>query len=303
MINRNLGLQALVLMGVLQLAGGMTGAAEAKLHVVASINDLASIAASVGGEQIEVHSIARSTADVHHVEALPSYMVRVSRAQLYLKIGLDLDQWADAIVDGSHNPDLTVVDCSSGVEVLEKPAGKVSAVMGDVHPLGNPHYWLDPRNGAIVGRTVAGALARIDPGHADEYRARAEALALEIQTRYDTAAHQLAGLPNRDLITYHASWPYFAHAFGLTIVGTLEPIPGIPPTGRHLQELVALVRERKVPLVLQEPYFSDDAAEFLQRETGVRVARVSPSCSDATAGSYLAHLDELVSAISGGANP
>jgi zinc/manganese transport system substrate-binding protein len=278
----------------------MVGTAGAKLRVVASTTDLASIAASVGGEQVDVQAIARPTADVHHVEALPSYMVRVSRAQLYLKIGLDLDQWADAIIDGSHNPDLTIVDCSAGVEVLEKPTGKVTAVMGDIHAQGNPHYWLDPRNGAIVGRTVAAAFARADPAHAGEYQARAEALAQEIQTHYAAAVQRLASLPSRDLITYHASWPYFAHAFDLTIVGTLEPIPGVPPTGKHLQDLVGLVRERKVPLVVQEPYFSADAADFLERETGVRVAKLSPSCSAATAGSYLAHVDEMVDAVVGG---
>jgi zinc/manganese transport system substrate-binding protein len=286
--------------GVLGLMLAVTGMAGAKLRVIASITDLASIAASVGGDRVEVQAIARPTADVHHVEALPSYMVRVSRAQLYLKVGLELDQWADAIIDGSHNADLTIVDCSEGVDVLEKPTGKVTAVLGDVHPMGNPHYWLDPRNGAIAGRTVAAALARADPTHAADYQARAEAFAQEVQARYEAAVGRLAGLPSRELITYHASWPYFAHAFDLTIVGTLEPIPGIPPTGKHLQDLVGLVRERKVPLVVQEPYFSDDAASFLERETGVRVVELSPSCSEPNAGSYLSHMDEMVDAVAGG---
>jgi zinc/manganese transport system substrate-binding protein len=160
-------------MAVFALAAG-PGAAAAKLRVAASITDLASIASSVGGDQVEVFAIARPTADVHHVEVLPSYMVQVARANLYLKVGLGLDQWADGIIDGSRNARLQVLDCSRGITPLERPT-QVNASMGDVHPFGNPHYWLDPRNGAIVAREVAKELGRLDPGHADGYRARADA--------------------------------------------------------------------------------------------------------------------------------
>src|SRR5262245_33932367 len=150
------------------------GAALAKLKVAASTTDLASIAASVGGDQVEAFSIARPNSDVHRVEVLPSYMVKVSKANLYLKVGLGLDQWADGIIDGSHNSKLTIVDCSKDVPVLDKPA-KADASMGDVHPFGNPHYWLDPRNGAIAARTIAEAFGKADPAHAADYTARAAA--------------------------------------------------------------------------------------------------------------------------------
>ncbi len=155
----------------------LPGNAFAAIRVAASTNDLASIAASIGGVEVEVFSIARPTSDVHRVEILPSTMVRVSRARLYLKVGLGLDAWADGIIDGSRNERLTVVDCSEDVPVLERPIGKVDASMGDVHPNGNPHYWLDPRNGAIVARTIAEALARVDGSRAADYRARAETFA------------------------------------------------------------------------------------------------------------------------------
>ena len=135
--------------------------ASAKVRVVASIPDLASIAATVGGDGVEASSIARGGSDAHRVEVLPSYMVRVSRADLFLKVGLGLDLWADQIVDGSHNARVTIVDCSRDIEPLERPAGRVDARMGDVHPDGNPHYWLDPRNGGVVARTIAEALGRV----------------------------------------------------------------------------------------------------------------------------------------------
>jgi zinc/manganese transport system substrate-binding protein len=273
--------------------------AAAKVKVVASLTDLGSIAATVGGDQVEVTAVARPASDAHRVEVLPSYMVRVSRAQLYLKVGLGLDQWADQIIDGSRNAKLKVLDCARHIEPLEKPTGRVDASLGDVHPDGNPHYWLDPRNGALVARGIAEALAGLDPAHADDFRQRAAAFAQECAASQTAAAATVAALPVKAVITYHSSWVYFAHATGLEIAGTVEPVPGIPPTARHLQELIGLIRERKVPVVLQEPYFSNEAPAFLAREAGVRVAMVSASCDDVTPGSYLAHFNHVVERIVG----
>jgi len=274
--------------------------AFAKLRVAASTNDLASIAADVGGDQVEVFSIARPNADPHRVEALPSFMVRVSRAQLFLRVGLGLDPWADAIVDGSRNPKLAVVDCSAGVRVLEKPAGRVDASMGDVHPFGNPHYWLDPRNGAAIAHTVGEALAQADPGNAAAYRKRAEALATEARAAWERGAARAKAMPSRVLFTYHRSWSYFADAFGLEVVDTVEPVPGLPPTARHLADLVQQAKSRPVGLLLQEPYFSADGGKFLERQAGVRVVVAATSCAEPVAGSYLAHFDEVLGALAGG---
>ncbi len=286
---------------LLALALGTTPAA-ARLRVAASITDLGSIAASVGGDQVEVLSIARPNADVHHVEVLPSYMVQVARAQLYLKVGLGLDQWADGIIDGSRNARLQVLDCSADITPLDRPT-QLTAAMGDVHPFGNPHYWLDPRNGGIVAREVAEALGRLDPPHAGAYLARADSLARAAATCHARVRSRLSGLPAKTLFTYHSSWVYFAQAFGLEIAGTAEPVPGIPPTGKHLAELVRIGRERKVPVLLQETYFSDDAGKFLARETGLRVVKVAPSCDDVRPGSYLAHIEQVADQLAAGGTP
>ena len=275
--------------------------AAARLRVGASTQDLASIAASVGGDQVEVFAIARPSSDPHRIEALPSYMVSVSRAQLYLKVGLGLDRWADAIVDGSRNAKLVVVDCSAGVRVLEKPAGQVDASMGDVHPEGNPHYWLDPRNGAVVARTVAEALARADPANAAAYRTRASAFAAEAQAAWQRHAERAKSLGTRLLFTYHRSWTYFADTFGFEVVDTVEPVPGIPPTARHLAALVEQAKARRVKLLLQEPYFASDSGRFLERQAGVRPVVQATSCTDSKAGSYLRHFDEIMTALEGGA--
>lgn len=273
------------------------GAAQAKVRVAASINDLASIASSVGGDEVEAFSIARPNADVHHVEVLPSYMVKVSRAEIYLKVGLMLDQWADGIIDGSRNEHLATVDCSQGIAVLEKPTGKVTALMGDVHPDGNPHYWLDPRNGGILAHTIADALAKADPSHAADYYARAEAFAKSAEEAWNQNKAVADKLPSKTLFTYHKSWTYFGNAFGLDIMGEAEPVPGIPPTAKHLAELVDIAKSRKVPVFLQEPYFSDDAGRFLTREAGMRVVVMAPSCDTPNAGSYLSHFHDVMSAL------
>ena len=273
--------------------------ATAKIRVAASTNDLASIASTVGGDQVEVFSIARSTADTHRIEVLPSYMVKVSRAQMYLKVGLGLDQWADGIIDGSRNEHIRVVDCSKDVPVLEKPTQQVNASMGDVHPYGNPHYWLDPRNGAIVARNIAEALASADPKNAADYRSRAEAFAKQAEETWARGKKAADAMPVKVVITYHRSWSYLANAFGLEVAAEAEPVPGIPPTGKHLAEIVKVAKERNVPVFLQEPWFSQDAGQFLTREAGVRVVVASPSCDSTAPGSYLAHFDQLFSEIGG----
>jgi zinc/manganese transport system substrate-binding protein len=282
---------ALALLGAALL---IPASAFAKVRVAASINDLASIAATVGGDQVEVLAIARPNNDVHRVEVLPSAMMRVARSRVYLEVGLGLDRWAAAIIDGSRNARLEVVDCSQGVPVLEKPTGKVDASMGDVHPDGNPHYWLDPHNGGIVAGTVAEALARVDPAHAADYRARAAAFAGECDRARDALREEAGRLPARSVLTYHRSWSYLANACGLEVVGTVEPKPGIPPTAKHLADLLSIVRARRVPVLIQEPYFSGDAGKFLAREGGLRVVTASASCETPAPGAYLAHLRDLI---------
>jgi ABC-type Zn uptake system ZnuABC Zn-binding protein ZnuA len=282
-------------------------AAFAKIEIVASVNDLGSIAAAVGGNQVEVSAIARPNADPHRVEVLPSYMVRVSRADLYLKVGLGLDSWADPIIDGSHNAEVVVLDCSAGLEPLEKPAGRVDASAGDVHPGGNPHYWLDPENGAAVARRIADALGALDPARATEFEVRASEFAQKCsrareraRAGMETASSATNPAPasggtiaDTSILTYHRSWVYLANALGIEVVRTVEPFPGIPPTADHLRDLVASIQARRIPLLLQEPYFSTEAGEFLARETGIRVITISPSCPGVDPESYLDHFERL----------
>lgn len=266
----------------------------APIRIVAALTDLASIATYIGGDKVEVSAIAAANSNPHAIEVFPSYMAKVARASIYLKCGLGLDQWSDAIIDGSRNNKIITIDCSNGIAVLEKPTGKVDASLGDVHPFGNPHYWLNPENGVIIGQNILSALQKSDPADAAQFALRFEQFKKECFEKLSNWKEKLKPLVGSKIITYHSSWPYFADAFGFSIVAKVEPFPGIPPTGNHLAELVTIIKQEKVMFVLQEPYFSDDAPRFLNRQTGVKIIKCSPSCSNAKANSFFEHFDNIV---------
>jgi zinc/manganese transport system substrate-binding protein len=278
---------ALVLLGGLALPDG---AAARELRVVAATTDLGAIARAVAGEEARVEVVARPDRDLHSLEVRPSTLRLASRADVYLEVGMSLDLWSDDVVRGSRNREIRVVDCSRAIEPLEVPTGRVDASQGDVHPEGNPHYWLDPLNVAAVGRLVATELSVVDPEGAEGYAARAEELAREIDRRLPAWADRLRG---RVFLEHHATWVYLAERFDMTIAGRIEPLPGIPPTARHLSELAAVIRERKVPLVVRDTYHSDSAPEFLARETGVRTWVLPASCDEPTPESLFAHFDRI----------
>jgi zinc/manganese transport system substrate-binding protein len=273
--------------------------AAAPLKVAAALPDLGSIASYIGGDKVDVFSIARNNANPHAVEVLPSYMIKVSRAAIYLKAGLALDQWSDAIIDGSRNNKLIVADCSAGITPLQKPSGKVDASMGDVHPEGNPHYWLDPANGAVIAANVLAALKKADPANSEYYEKNYARFKSELAARLAGWKAAMAGVSGRKVISYHSSWIYFTTAFDLAIAGNVEPLPGIPPTAKHLAELVAAIKKDQISILLQESYFPDSAPQFLSRQTGIKVFKLTPSCDSVKAGSYLAHFDEIVLKLQG----
>ena len=288
----------LLALALVVFAGALPSAA-APLKVAAALPDLGSIAAYLGGDKVEVFAIGKNNANPHAVEVLPSYMIRVSRAAIYLKVGLALDQWSDAIIDGSRNNKLLVVDCSNGVPVLQKPNGKVTAAMGDVHPEGNPHYWLDPANGLVIADNVLAGLKKADPANAEYYDKNYAGFKAELEKRTAGWKTALAKVSGQKIISYHSSWIYFAAAFNLTIAGNVEPLPGIPPTAKHLAELVELIKRDGISMLLQEMYFPDDAPKFLARQTGIKIFKFSPSCDNVKPDSYFKHFDEIIAQMQG----
>jgi len=268
--------------------------------------DLGSIASYIGGDKVEVASIAQANANPHSVEVFPSYMAKAARASLFLKCGLALDQWADAIIDGSRNNNLTVIDCSMGIDVLEKPVGKVDASKGDVHPFGNPHYWLDPSNGVVIAQNILEGLKKVDGANSAFYTANFEKFKSECTIKIAAWKSQLSPLNGKKIISYHSSWIYFAHAFGLIVSGMVEPFPGIPPTGNHLAVLVDLIKKEQCAFLIQEPYFPGDAPNFLNRQTGIPVLKCSPACADVKPATYFAHFENIINQLvklTGGKQP
>ncbi len=280
---------------VLLIALAAATTAAAKVNVVTSTTDLASIAKMVGGDAVEVTSIARGTSDPHFVEVLPSYMVRVQKARLYLKLGMDIDRWAAPIIDGSRNSKLVVVDCSRNIQPLEVPTGKVDASMGDIHTRGNPHYWLDPDNGAIVAENIADALAGIDPANTSVFRANLEKFNAELAARKAQWTESARALRGLKMVTYHNSWPYFSRAFGVEVDEFVEPLPGIEPTPSHTARVIDLMKGQHIRVIGVEPYFSKRTPETIARETGAAIVELPPSVGGAPgANDYFALFDVLI---------
>jgi len=282
------------------LAAAPIGGA-APIRVVTSLQDLASIADSVGGERVETFSLAKGYQDPHFVEPKPSFVLRLSRADLLIVAGLDMEiGYLPPLLDQSRNGKIRpgnagYLDASTGCEILERPRGIVTRAMGDVHPFGNPHYWLGPGNGRVIARAIAARLSQLDPPGASEYRAnlaRFEGRLAEGEKRWDAALGPFAGT---EVVTYHNSWPNFLKRFRLVAAGFVEPKPGIPPAPAHVVQLVNLMKQRKVPVILMEPYFDERTPKTIAGRTGARLLTFIPSVGGVKAASdYVALFDHDV---------
>jgi zinc/manganese transport system substrate-binding protein len=255
----------------------------AKLKVVTATTDLAALAAEVGGDRIDVESIARGYQDPHFVEAKPSFLLKLRKADLLIVIGLQLEiGWLPPLITQSGNPRIQIaapgyLDASDFAEILEKPTGVVTRAMGDVHPLGNPHYWLDPENGRRIARAIQTKLVEmrpVDQGYFEErFQNFSQRLTAEEQ-KWDEEMKPLHGLK---VVSYHKSWPNFAKRFGLDVVGYVEPRPGIPPSPSHTLELIGLMRRENVKLIVVEPYFDLKTPDSIGSQTGAQVLVMLPS--------------------------
>lgn len=277
---------------VLVFGFGLTNAA---LNVVTSTADLKSIAEYIGGDRVLVKSIASGNSNPHFVEVLPSYMVMVTRADIYFKVGLELDFWAQPIIDGSRNGKLVIVDCSQGVEPMEKPTAKIDASMGDVHPQGNPHYWLDPDNALIIAGNISRGLIQADPSGKAIYESNLAKFKSRLQEKMIDWQKKASPLKGIEIITYHNSWPYFSRAFGLTVAGFVEPKPGIEPTPAHTAELIELVKSHGIKVIGKEPYFSDKSPKVIASATGAKIVNLPPSVGgDPQANDYFSLIDTII---------
>ena len=257
--------------------------AQGKLNVMTTTEDLASIAREVGGDHATVESISRGYQDPHFVEAKPSFILKLQKADVLVLVGRELEiGWLPPLIQQSRNSKIQqgsagYLDASLQASILELPTGQVTRAMGDVHPLGNPHYWMDPENGKRVAKEVADKFSELRPND----RAFFAQKLTDFNTRMDAAEKrwlaQMAPYKGTKVVTYHRSFPNFAERFGLDIVGYVEPKPGIPPSPQHTLDLINEMKRMGVKIVLVEPYFDLKTPNAIGRDTGAQVLVMPPS--------------------------
>ena len=257
--------------------------AQGKLNVLTTTEDLASIAREVGGDRITVESIARGYQDPHFVEAKPSFILKMQKADVLIVVGRDLEiGWLPPLIQQSRNSKIQpgadgYLDASQQAEILEVPTTQVTRAMGDVHPLGNPHYWLDPENGKRIGKEIADKFSQIRPNDRATFQQRLADFTARLDTAEKGWLAQMAPYKGTKVVTYHRSFPNFAQRFNLEIIGYVEPKPGIPPSPQHTLDLINDMKRQNVKLVLVEPYFDLKTPNAIGRDTGAEVLVLPPS--------------------------
>jgi zinc/manganese transport system substrate-binding protein len=258
-------------------------AADAKLRVVATLQDFASITQAIGGDRVETYALAKGYQDPHFVDAKPSFVLQLSRADLLIAAGLELEiGYLPPLVDQSRNARIRAgnpgyLDASSGCEILQRPTTAVTRAMGDVHPYGNPHYWTDPENGRRVAHAISARLAQLDPAGAATFGRNLADFERRLDTKLEEWRAKVAPYAGTRIVTFHDSWPNFARRFGLEVIGHVEPKPGIPPTPSHTLEIINLIQREKVPVILVEPYVDTKTPDYIAHQTGARVVVLYPS--------------------------
>jgi zinc/manganese transport system substrate-binding protein len=267
--------------GLLALA--FAGRVEASVRVIATTEDLADLTRQVGGDKVDVEALARGYQDPHFVEAKPSFILKLARAQLLVVVGRELEiGWLPPLIQQSRNSKIQpgadgYLDASLTARILEIPTGQITRAMGDVHPQGNPHYHLDPGNGRRIAQSILQKLSAMSPGDAAYFAERYadfDKRLAEAEKRWDA---EMAPYKGTKIVTYHRSWPNFAERFGLDVIGYVEPRPGIPPSPGHTIDLIREMRRQNVKIVLVEPYFDVKTPNSIGRETGAKVLVMPPS--------------------------
>ena len=278
--------------------------ADAKLNVVATTPDLAAIAREVGGDVVEITTLAKPTEDPHFVDAKPSFIVKLNRANALIEGGAELEAgWLQPLLNGSRNPRIAVggpgrIVCTQGVALLEVPT-TLDRSKGDIHASGNPHYLTDPENAKIVAKHICEAFCKLDDKLCDQFQANLQRFSRRFEERAAEWQRSLAPFAGKSIVSYHNMWPYFARRFGLKADLFLEPKPGIPPTPAHLAGVIALMKAEQIRVVIVEPFQNRRTAEKVAAETGAVVVDVTqyPGGIKGTEGGYIELMDYLVRSI------
>jgi zinc/manganese transport system substrate-binding protein len=251
-------------------------AADAKIKAVATLPDFASLAREIGGDKVEVSSMAKPTEDPHFVDARPSFVVQLRSADVLIDGGAELEiGWLPPLLQNARNPKLEVgkpgrVQASQGVRLMNVPAN-VTRAAGDVHALGNPHFMTDPIIAKTVAQHIAQSFAAVDAPNAAFYDANYKKFEAEINAKLQEWGTAMLPFKGQNVVAYHDSWVYFAHRFGLNIDLFLEPKPGIPPSPSHLAEVIDKMKAQKIKAIIVEPFHDRKIAEKVASSTGAKV--------------------------------
>lgn len=260
----------------------MVAPAIAKINVVTTSTDLGYIAKIVGGSKVSVATLMLGAQNPHTVEPRPSQVVKLRNANVVIRIGMDLDMWADSLIEASRNSNIGIgkkgyIDASTNIKKLEVPKCKIDGSHGDIHVYGNPHYWLDPENAKVIASTILAGLKRVSPADGDYFQKNYKAFAAKIDEKMPGWENRLAPFKGTQVVTYHKTWIYFLRRFGMTEFDNVEPMPGIPPSPSHISRLMSSMKKEKVKLILTEPFYSRKYSDMLARGTGAKVVVVPAS--------------------------
>lgn len=268
---------------------------SATVRIVTTLPDLADIVKQIGGDNVQVDYIVHGNQNPHFIEVKPSYMMQLRKADIFCMIGMDLEMWAQQIIDGSRNAKLLVVDCSKHISKLDVPL-KIDASEGDVHRYGNPHYWLDPRNVQYIVVDVIEALMKIDPSNTTVYKANGAAFLKRLNAKIAEWERRMKPFAGRKIITFHKSWSYFTKWLGIDVVEYIEPKPGLQPSPSHTAHLLKLVRNGDIKTIIVEPFYDDSAPRQIARESTAKVLTLPTSVGGVeTAKDYISLIEYNVS--------
>jgi ABC-type Zn uptake system ZnuABC Zn-binding protein ZnuA len=297
-------LKAATLALVAIACSGTTAAAQ--IRVVATTPDLASVAREIGGDKVSVVALAKPTEDPHYVDAKPSHIVTLNRADALIEGGAELELgWLPPLLENSRNSRISAgapgrIVASDGVKMLEIPTS-FDRSKGDVHSLGNPHFMIDPVTVRIVARNIATHFAQIDPKNAATYNGNLSRFNTKLDAKYAEWQKQLAPYRGARIVTYHKDFVYFADRFGLNIVDELEPKPGIAPSPAHLAQVIGKMKAGNAKVILVQPFQNRKTAETVARQTGATVLDTPEQPGAAsTTNTYFDMMDNLVRTLVGG---
>lgn len=280
-----------------------TSVAHAKLNVVATTSDLGALVKEIGRDKVEVTSIAKPTEDPHFVDAKPSFIVKLNKADLLIEGGCQLETgWLPPLITGARNQKILegssgYLTASAGISILEAPAA-LDRAMGDVHPFGNPHFMLDPLNGKIVAAHICDRLCQIDASNCAYYKDNLKDFTKRLELKLSEWQKAMEPLRGAKIVTYHKTFPYLAQRFNLSVVGTLEPKPGVPPSPSHINTLIQNTKGEGVKLILIEQFRERKVPEFVASQTGAKVVVVPIMVgSEKETGDYLALFDYTINQI------